>query len=314
MERSTERILTTHTGSLPRPPELLPLLEARAVGEGIDDKKFKTLVREAVSETVERQVEAGVTVLNDGEMSKISYAGYLKDRLNGFAVLEDAAVNFTSVLNAEGKDFPEFFTNQWARMRGSRGFNRACCVGPIAWKDFSLVQMDLDNLKEATKGVKAADVFMTAPSPGIAARFQPNRYFKTEEEYLYAIANAMSREYQAIVDAGFVLQVDCPDFTVGYRTLGHETTMKDFRKIVARNVEVLNDALKEVPPEQSRIHVCWGADEAPHHWDPPLKDIIDLLLKAKPLGITIVGANGRHEYEWKAWEDASRKGGHSRRH
>ena len=293
MKRSTNGILTTHTGSLPRPPDLLSLLLAKEEGKPTDTRVFDATVRRAVADVVKHQAEVGITVLNDGEQSKIQYSSYVKDRLTGFEGEETVRPG-----GVEARDFPEY-----AARRPPIPIKRPTCSGPIEWKDFSAAQKDIDRLKAATRGVKAEDVFMTAASPGVIAFFLNNRYYPSEEEYLYALADVMKREYSAIATAGFLLQVDCPDLAMGWNTLFADLSLQEFRKVVALHIEALNYALADIPTEQLRMHLCWGNNEGPHHRDVALKDIVDLVLKARPMAISFVGANPRHEHEWKVWKD-----------
>jgi len=293
MKRSTDGILTSHTGSLPRPQDLLALLLAKEEGKPVDPGAFDATARRAVADVVQHQAEVGITVLNDGEQSKIQYSSYVKDRLTGFEGEETVRPG-----GVEARDFPEY-----AARRPATAARRPTCNGPIQWKDFSAAQKDIDNLKAATRGVESEDVFMTAASPGVIAFFLNNRYYPTEEEYLYALAEVMKREYSAIVSAGFVLQVDCPDLAMGWNTQFADLSLEEFRKVAAMHIEVLNYALADLPPEQLRMHLCWGNTEGPHHRDVALKDIIDLVLEARPMAISFVGANPRHEHEWKVWKD-----------
>jgi 5-methyltetrahydropteroyltriglutamate--homocysteine methyltransferase len=294
MKRSTDRILTTHTGSLPRPAELLGLLKDREEGRAVDGRVFDDVVRRAVAQTVRRQADAGVTVLNDGEMGKISYSTYVKDRLTGFEGEE-----ITRPVSLEARDFPDYAASR----RLIRTLRRPTCNGPVAWKDFAAVQRDIDNLKAATKGAKVGDVFMTSASPGVISFFLPNQHYKSEEEYLYALADVMRREYKAIVDAGLVLQLDCPDLAMSRNSQFMDLSDRQFRKVVDLHVEVLNHAVAGLPPGQMRMHVCWGNGAGPHNHDPALTDILDIVLKARPAGFSFVAANGRHEHEWKVWKD-----------
>jgi 5-methyltetrahydropteroyltriglutamate--homocysteine methyltransferase len=293
MKRSTERILTSHTGSLPRPPELLALLKSREEGKRVEARIFDDAVRRAVADTVKHQAEVGVTVLNDGEMGKISYSTYVKDRLSGFEGEETARPT-----SLEARDFPEY-----AERRRILTLRRPTCNGPVAWKDFAAVQKDIDNLKSAAKGAKAQDVFMTSASPGVISFFLPNAYYPSEEAYLYALAGVMKREYQAIVDAGLVLQLDCPDLAMSRNSQFADLSDRQFRKVVQLHVEALNHALEGLPPEQLRMHVCWGNGAGPHNHDPALTDILDIVLKARPMAFSFVGANPRHEHEWKVFQD-----------
>ena len=283
MKRSTERILTTHTGSLPRPPDLLEMLLQKEEGHEVNEAAFVERVRTAVSETVLRQVEAGVDVVNDGEVGKPGYTVYVKERLTGFDGEEPAR----GAPSREAEDFPEYHSRP---ARSRRGVRQATCTGPVAWKDRDAVDRDIASLKSALVGVNPGEVFMTAASPGNVADYHKDRYYGSPEAYLYAVADAMKEEYDAIHRAGFLLQVDCPDLP------------RPSRKPVELSMEVLNHALRDIPPERMRMHVCWGNAEGPHHLDVPLAEIIDLLLTARPAGLSIEGANPRHGHEWNVFE------------
>jgi 5-methyltetrahydropteroyltriglutamate--homocysteine methyltransferase len=291
MKRSRERILTTHTGSLARPPDLLQMLLAREEGQPVDSSIFGATVRRAVTETVQRQVETGLDIVNDGEQSKISFATYVRERLHGFGGADEPRPT-----SLEAREFPEYAA------RRAFPYRRPACNAPIAWKDFAAVETDIANLKAATAGLPVQEVFMPAVSPGTLANFFPNRYYPTREAYLEAISEVMKREYEAIVQAGFLLQLDCPDLALR-STWFPDLSMSEFRTVVAQNVEALNAATRDIPAEHVRVHVCWGAGEAPRNHDVPLRDIVDVLLKARPAALSIMGANGRHEHEWKVWQD-----------
>jgi 5-methyltetrahydropteroyltriglutamate--homocysteine methyltransferase len=303
MKRSTDRILTTHSGSLPRSAALHDLLEARSEGKEIDESSFAALVRESVTDVVRRQVEAGVTVPSDGEQSKIGFAYYLMDRLSGFELDPDY---FRPRFPPEAADFPEYY----ARPSGAgRAIGRpwVACVGPIEWKAYSLVEADIESFRSALEGLQVDDAFITSPSPTTAAGFQPNKYYGTEEEYVEAVANALRREYRAIVDAGFLLQVDLP---FGYPRsnpefvgVPMEQTYDSIRSTLDRNVAAVNFALEGIPADQVRLHVCFGSDPGTHHHDPELSRIADILLKANVGAYTLVGGSGRHEFEYHVWED-----------
>ncbi|MBV9047365.1 MAG: cobalamin-independent methionine synthase II family protein [Solirubrobacterales bacterium] len=297
MKRSTDRILTTHAGSLPRPAELLPLLLAQEAGEG-DSAEFAAEVRGAVKETVKKQLDAGVDVINDGEVSKPSYATYVKDRLTGFGgegSIEEVA---SSVATLEG--FPDYAEQWQATMESVSQIRFTTCDGPVSFVGQQAVQADIDNLKAAVDGGASAGTFMSSAGPGVISVFSPNRYYSTEEEYLAAIAEAMREEYEAIHHAGFVLQLDCPDFAM---TAPGFDSLAAFREQMQRSVEALNHAVANIPAEEMRIHVCWGNGEMPRTADVELKDIIDLILQAKPAGIMLMASNGRHEHEWRVFED-----------
>ena len=304
MKRSTDRILTTHSGSLPRPRELAELLLDRADNKPVDKAKFDALARQSVADTVRKQVEAGVTVVNDGETAKVSYAAYLKDRLNGFEELED--VQYRSRARAflgEAEQFPEYSKRKYE----FRSMQLATCVGPISWKDFWQVERDIDNLKSAvaSHGGEIAETFMSAAAPTVASGRQPNKYYKTMEEYQIALADTLKREYQAIVDAGLLLQVDFPE-GVFSRNFKADTDVKEHRKKIEKDVEMLNYSIAGIPSDRIRIHMCWGHSEGAHTNDIELRHCADLLMKIKADGLTLVGANARHDWEWQVWKDVKK--------
>ena len=295
MKRSTQRILTTHTGSLPRPDDLVALLrdkeEGRLQGQALLDASIAT----AVAGIVRAQAESGVDVINDGEQGRVDYTVYVKDRLTGF----DG--ESPPLRNPDAEEFPE-----WAaliRQFASPFQKRPACTGPITWKDWPAVEQDIDTLKAAAAQVQAEEVFMTAVSPGQIARFLQNDYYPSDEAYLYALADVMKREYNAIIESGLLLQLDCPDLALGRHSQFAHLTLEEFRKVAEMHVEVLNYAVADIPSDRMRMHICWGSTESPHHRDMHLKDIVDVVLKARPAAIAFPGANGRHEHEWKMWKD-----------
>ena len=296
MKRSTDRILTTHTGSLPRPADLVDLIRQSEAGELTDRTTFNERVRTAVAEVVRRQVDTGLDIINDGEVGKPGYSTYIKDRVTGFG-----GPSRVLTVQSEGRDFPE-----WAQRRvvgGGPALQRPTCNGPIAWQDFAAVQRDIDNLKAAVADVSAEEVFMSAASPGVIAIFLGNEYYPSHEQYLAALAGVMKDEFNAIHQAGFVLQLDCPDLAMSRHNRYGDKSIGDFRSIVAQHVAVVNEATKDIPPDRMRLHLCWGNYEGPHHLDVPLKDIIDIVLTARPAGISFEGANPRHEHEWAIWSE-----------
>jgi 5-methyltetrahydropteroyltriglutamate--homocysteine methyltransferase len=293
MKRSTTRILTTHTGSLPRPWDLVDLLQAKEAGVLSDRAAFDGRVREAVAEVVRRQVEAGVDVVSDGEQGKLSYSTYVKDRLSGF---EGESLT-PPPPTWEG--FPEASTRRAAISIRAM----PACNGPIARKDSGELQTDVGNLKAAMSSVTPSEVFMTAASPGVIAFFLRNDYYPSREAHLSALADAMKEEYEAIHQAGFLLQVDCPDLAMVRHLQFPDLSTEEFLKIAEANIEVLNHALANIPPDRMRLHLCWGNYEGPHDRDIPLKDIIGVALKARPCAISFEGANPRHEHEWKVFEE-----------
>ena len=295
MQRSRERFLTTHTGSLPRPDDLIRTMYAKEEGVPVDVSALAARVRAAVAEVVQKQTGAGVDLINDGEMSKPSYATYIKDRLNGFGgtgntfVYQDLA------------DFPRLEQ----RVFGDPGRSRRktpACNAPISVRDAQAAQTDADNLKGALAGVKSAGGFMSAASPGVISLFFRNDHYKDFETYIYAIANAMRHEYETVAKAGFVLQIDCPDLGMGRHIQYAELSLPDFRKRAQLHVEALNHAVANIPAEQLRMHVCWGNYEGPHHRDVPLADIIDTVFMARPNAISFEAANPRHAHEWTLFE------------
>ena len=297
MQRSTDRVLTTHTGSLPRPPELLQMLYARERGSQ-DQADFEGTLSQAVADVVRRQAEAGIDVLNDGEMGKIGYSTYVKDRLTGFEG-EGAAIGLGDLV-----DFPAFAQRMFSEVGEERSFlQMPACSGPIAVKDREQLRRDIENLRAARQGVEARDVFMTAASPGVIALFFANQHYPTREAYLAAIADAMREEYEAIVQAGFVLQLDCPDLAMGRHIQFNDATLEEFRRQATLNVEALNHATQRIDPDRMRMHLCWGNYEGPHHRDVELNDIVDIVLSARPNGVSLEACNPRHEHEWAVFED-----------
>ncbi len=295
MQRSTDRFLTTHTGSLPRPDDLIRTMYAKEEGVPVDAAALAERVRAAVAEVVRKQVDAGVDLVNDGEMSKPSYATYIKDRLNGFGgsgntfVYQDLA------------DFPRLEK----RVFGDPGRARRktpACNAPISVRDRQAAVTDANNLKDALKQAKAAGGFMSAASPGVISLFFRNDHYKDFETYIYAIAEAMRHEYETVANAGFVLQIDCPDLAMGRHIQYANLSLPEFRKRAQLHVEALNHALANIPPEQLRMHLCWGNYEGPHHRDVPLADVIDIVFKARPNAISLEAANPRHAHEWTLFE------------
>jgi len=295
MNRSTERFLTTHTGSLPRPESLIRTMYAKEEGVPVDRAALAAEVRAAVAEVVRKQAAAGIDLVNDGEMSKPSYATYVKDRLAGFGgtgntfVYQDLA------------DFP----NLAKRVFGDPGRSRRktpACNGPISVRDAGAAPADVDNLKAAVAWVKAAGTFMSAASPGVVSLFFRNDHYPSHEAYLYAIADAMRHEYETVANSGVTLQIDCPDLAMGRHIQYASLDLAEFRKRAGMHIGALNHALSGIPPEQLRMHLCWGNYEGPHHCDVPLADIIDIAFTAKPSAISLEAANPRHAHEWTLFE------------
>ena len=295
MKLSTDRILSTHTGSLPRAQDLTTTLEALDSGRMPDPGAFDARVRRAVGDIVRQQLEAGVDIVNDGEQGKVGYSTYVRHRLTGF----DGQAAEPMRARADWADFPE------AAARGERRSTvmRPTCNGPIEWKDRTAVQKDIANFKAALESAKSADAFMSAASPGVIAHFLKNEHFPSREAYLARLADVMKEEYDAIHQAGFVLQIDCPDLAMSRHLAFPEVSNAEFLKIAAANIEALNHALRDIPADRMRLHLCWGNYEGPHHRDIPLRELLPIALKAKPQALSFEGANPRHEHEWVVFRE-----------
>jgi 5-methyltetrahydropteroyltriglutamate--homocysteine methyltransferase len=294
MRRSTERILTTHTGSLPRPDDLTKVMFAKEDGVPVDTAALAARIKAAVADVVGRQVAAGLDVIDDGEYSKPSYATYVKDRLSGFGG-ESHPLTYRDLV-----DFP----GMARRVFGDPGRARRktpACTAPIAVRDTAAAATDVANL-QAAGAAGGRERFLTAASPGVISLFFRNDHYPTQEAYLAAIADAMKHEYETVARAGFVLQIDCPDLGMGRHIQYADLDLPEFRKKARLHIEALDHALANVPPEQIRMHVCWGNYEGPHHFDVPLGDIIDLVLAARATAVSFEGANPRHAHEWRVFE------------
>jgi 5-methyltetrahydropteroyltriglutamate--homocysteine methyltransferase len=295
MKRSLERILTTHTGSLPRPPDLIRTMFAREEGVPVDGTALAARIRTAVAEVVSKQAEAGISVVSDGELSKPSYATYIKDRLNGFGGASHP-LQYRDLV-----DFPEMAK----RVFGDPGRSRRktpACTGPISLRDPGAAQVDVDNLKAALGAHRAEEAFMSAASPGVISLFFRDDHYGNHEKYLFAIAEAMRPEYEAVARAGFILQLDCPDLAMGRHIQFADLDLEAFRKMARLHLAALDHAVARIPPEQLRMHLCWGNYEGPHHYDVPIADLLDLVFAARPQGVSFEAANPRHAHEWKVFE------------
>ncbi|MFN0302938.1 MAG: cobalamin-independent methionine synthase II family protein [Burkholderiales bacterium] len=297
MRLSTDRIRTTHVGSLPRVASVVEQLYKKDKGEAFDPGEFASTMRLAVAEVVKRQVAIGIDQVSDGEVSKVGYSTYIQDRLNGFGGHTDRKPSL------DLKDYPDF-RKRMALLTGPQEFRRASCIGPISIKDRAPLELDLKHFSEALKSANASEGFMTAASPGVVSAFQPNTYYPTHEAYVEAIGTVMKEEYEAIVAAGFVLQVDCPDLAMARHTGFQDLTEGQFLKRAAHQVEVLNAALANIPATSVRMHVCWGNYEGPHDHDIDLVKVLPIILKGKPHAISFEAANPRHEHEWVVWKAA----------
>jgi 5-methyltetrahydropteroyltriglutamate--homocysteine methyltransferase len=297
MALGQQRILTTHVGSLHRPDDLVELIDAREHGNSPELDVFHARVKSAVYDITRQQVETGIDIVSDGEQGKPGYVTYIKDRLTGFEGEHRRPVNAT----ATARDFPEYTQRQAGQGSTSAILYRPACNGPIAWKDFYSVIRDIENFRSAVDAQHPVAAFMTAASPGVVPLFLGNDYYPDEDAFKLALTAVLEDEYEAIVAAGFILQIDCPDLAMGRNFT--EMTTEEFRKLVARNIELVNEATRNIPPEQMRIHLCWGNSEGPHHLDIPIRDILDLVLQARPSGISFEAANPRHAHEWAVWAE-----------
>jgi len=297
MKLSTDRILTTHVGSLPRTAAVVDQLLIKESGATPDKATYDSTMRAGVSDVVAQQVATGIDVVSDGETSKISYATYMKDRLSGFGGDNERQV---------AKDLQPFaeFRSRMAVFAGKQSFKRQGCIGPIEVIEHDTLRKDIANLRAAAAQHSAHEAFMNSASPGVVSAFQPNKYYPTHEAYVEAIGAAMQGEYEAIVAAGLLLQVDCPDLAMARHTGFQDLTEEAFLKRAEHQVEVLNHALRNVPASALRMHVCWGNYEGPHNYDIPLEKILRIVLKAKPSAILFEASNPRHAHEWTVWRDA----------
>jgi len=296
MQRSTDRILTTHTGSLPRPEWLADALARQDRGEtqGVDES-FAALVREAVIDVVRRQSEVGIDIVSDGETNKIGYATYVKDRLSGFDGVG------SGIAIADLTDVPEFAAH------ALKGLDVAmpACTATISYKGEEAVREDIGNLRAATENVSVTDAFISAASPGVISIFLENQFYPDDDAYIEALAEGMRPEFEAVHEAGFLLQIDSPDLAMG-RHVGHKVLdIADFRKRVALRVETINHATRNIPSDQLRVHLCWGNYEGPHNHDVPLADIIDLIFGLHAEALLFEAANPRHAHEWRIFDEVA---------
>ncbi|HET6143999.1 MAG TPA: cobalamin-independent methionine synthase II family protein [Candidatus Acidoferrales bacterium] len=307
MKRSKDRILTTHVGSLIRPPQLLDRVRAREKGGPADIKAYEQCLKESVAEVVKRQVQAGIDVVNDGEFGKsTSWALYALKRVSGFEMRPVAAGANPFARGADRERFKEFYAEleggndrTWSNVTQQE----AVCVGPVKYTGLTELQHDIDNLKAALQGVSVEEAFLPVAAPSSAIPDRKNEYYKNEEELVVALAEALRTEYRTIVDAGFLLQVDDARAAVTYDRMVPPASFEDYYKWVGRHVEVLNHALEGIPEDRIRYHVCWGSWPGPHTTDVPLRKIVDLILKVRAGAYLIEAANPRHEHEWRVWKD-----------
>ncbi|HZU90067.1 MAG TPA: cobalamin-independent methionine synthase II family protein [Stellaceae bacterium] len=304
MKLSTDRILTTHVGSLPRPPDLLALLEAQEEGRDFDRQAYKARLAAAVRDIVAKQVAAGIDCVCDGEMSKISYTFYVRHRLSGIGIAAGGDPDKPPQTGAHRDllDHPDFHERLNRKRGGIAWFSRAavpCCTGPVAYRDPAPLHTDLENLAAACAAAQPAEAFMNAASPGVLTKFVPDRYYQDEDAYVTALADALKPEYEAIVAAGFILQIDAPDLGSARHNQYQHLNDDEFLRIADRNIAALNHATANIPPERMRMHVCWGNYEGPHTHDIPLAKIFASCMRARPQGLSFEAANPRHAHEWE---------------
>jgi len=304
MLRSTERILTTHVGSLPRPPNLLEFLEAREIGRPLDQSAFDACLAEAVREVVKKQVEAGIDSVCDGEYGKISYTFYVRHRLSGIGAFRGGANDQPpqTAAHRDLTDHPDYQARLNQKRGGTSWFSREavpCCTGPVTYGDRRPLDLDIANLRAACAAEKPVEAFMNAASPGVLTKFVPDRYYKNEDAYVEALAEALKHEYEAIHHAGLILQIDAPDLGSARHNQYQHLSDDEFLRIADRNIAALNHATANIPPDAMRMHLCWGNYEGPHTHDIPLAKILDVAVKARPAGLSFEAANPRHAHEWE---------------
>ncbi len=312
VKTSSDRILTTHVGSIPRPESIKVMFRARVNGERVDDMELSARVREAVADTVQRQADYGIDVVSDGEMGKTSFIAYTDERLTGFVPVNPGDSNVPASNQGapwerrvdtrhEWRAFREYYLDYLPREMPPSA-PASMCTGPISYKGQDLLMRDLDNFRAALEGVNVEEAFVPAIAPGTVGRGQ-NRCYATEEEYRFAIADALKTEYQAIVDAGFILQIDDPGLAETWDMMIRHPTLDEYRRLQSMHIAALNHALEGIPEERVRYHVCWGSWQGPHVHDLALKDVVDLVLSVKAQGYSFEAATPRHSWEWRVWED-----------
>jgi len=299
MQTNQSRVLTTHVGSLPRSNEVVELLQRREHDQHATLPQFAATMRNAVAAIVKRQVDIGIDTVSDGETSKINYATYVRNRLTGFA---DEGSTEPARPHLDLAPFPEL-RRKMVLLTGSRRSKRVACIGPITYCGQADLAEDVANMKAAVAGAAPVDAFLNAASPGVVASFLPNRYYPSHEAYIEAVAAAMREEYEAIVAAGFILQIDCPDLAMSRHTAFQELSEEQFLKRAQFHVEVLNGALANIQPDKVRVHVCWGNYEGPHTYDVALATILQTVLGLKAKAFSIEAANPRHDHEWTLWNE-----------
>jgi 5-methyltetrahydropteroyltriglutamate--homocysteine methyltransferase len=297
---SKDRILTTHAGSLPRPDGLLDLVLAKARGQSIDQAALDRRLASAVQQVVKQQVECGLDIVNDGELSKPNFTDYVLERIAGCEKRPGAGFRRLSMTARDERKFAGYFAAH-PRSRFAVGQTLPVCIDELRYVGQTELSRDLANFREALDGLTVAGAFLPANTPGTIEHWMANEYYKSDEAFLFAIAEAMRQEYQAIVDAGFLLQIDDPDLPDGWACLP-DITLPEYRKYAALRIEALNHGLRDIPKEKIRLHVCWGSFHGPHHDDIPLMEIIDLIFRVRAGSYSIEASNPCHEHEWRVFE------------
>ncbi|HEU4341060.1 MAG TPA: cobalamin-independent methionine synthase II family protein [Candidatus Binatia bacterium] len=302
MKRSSDRILVTHAGTLPRPDDITEMLVAKNEGKGYDREAFSKRARSAVAEGVRKQIECGVDIVNDGELGKSNFSRYTRERLSGF-VERSAGPNFkpTSIFGRDLSEFPDYF-NRGGRTSIGHHSRIFYCTEPLKYIGHPEMQWDIDNFKAALQGAQATEGFLPAVAPGTMEHWMKNEYYASDEAYLFAIADAMHEEYEAIVNAGFILQIDDPDLADAWQ-MHPQMSLVEYRKYQELRIDALNHGLRDLPADRVRFHMCWGSYHGPHKYDIPLRDIVDLILKVRAGAYSIEASNPCHEHEWRVWEE-----------
>jgi len=301
MKRSTDRILTTHAGSLPRPEGLRDVVVAKSTGQAVDEEDLNRRILTGVAEVVQMQIQSGIDIVNDGELSKTSFTDYVRSRISGFEEREMPPEERPTqdIAGRDMLEFPEYFAT---RAQVGAGRNPVFCTGPLRYTGQAAIQADIDVFKAALQDAQVEESFLPAVAPGTIEHWLRNEHYPNDESYLFAIADAIHEEYKAIVDAGFLLQIDDPDLGDAWQIHSH-MTVPEYRKFAEVRVDALNHALRDIPTERVRLHVCWGSYHGPHLFDIPLPDIVDLILKVDAQAYSIEASNPRHDHEWKVWQN-----------
>ncbi|HEX4989410.1 MAG TPA: hypothetical protein VFW91_11575, partial [Candidatus Binatia bacterium] len=302
MKRSSERILTTHAGALPQPADLKQMHTAQISGQPVDPQAFAKRVREVVDQVVKKQLDCGLDIINDGEVGKSNFSRYARERLSGFIEREVKPEDRASTIFARDMvEFGDYFNKRTGNNRGDN-IKRVFCNGPLKYIGQKGLQQEIGDFKAGLQGQQYEEAFLPAIAPGTIEHWMKNDYYPNDEAYLFAIADAMHEEYKAIVDAGFLLQIDDPDLPDGWQFMSR-MSVPEYRKYAELRVDALNHGLRDIPPDKVRFHTCWGSYHGPHKYDIPLRDIVDLILKVRADTISIEAANPRHEHEWRVWQE-----------